>query len=378
MNRKTAIFWWLLFLVALGQQLTKLYFLFQQGEPIDFNVYWQAARITVDGGNVYQKLPTADIPPFNYPPTALIFFSFLLLLPKTVSFWVLLFISLLGLFGTILLLVRLWFTKKISWPAFLILGTLFIQYFPTKFTLTLGQINLVILFLVTFSYILLVRKRDIPAGVLLAAASLIKIFPAVLVLFFIKEKKKKACLAFVATCLLGIILTAIFFKPGLITDYFGRIGQNLFFKAGTVSYFDQSLNSFLLRLKIADLFRLATRIMISLVLVITFLRSKNQAVSYFGLLTVMTLFLPSFVWIHHYVILIPLMILLSAQIYRQKSFLPKIAFLAAYLACSLHFKAPEIISGKNILLESHFFLGAFLLHLLAIDKLKLERNQTGL
>ncbi|EKD66935.1 MAG: hypothetical protein ACD_48C00669G0001, partial [uncultured bacterium] len=72
-----------------------------------------------------------------------------------------------------------------------------------------------------------------------------------------------------------------------------------------MSYFDQSLNSFLLRLSVASDVRLLLRIIFTLTSVFLFLIAKNKSLSYFGLIFSVLLFLPSFAWFHHYVILIP-------------------------------------------------------------------------
>lgn len=354
------VVFFLLFLVALSQQLYQFYFIFRQERFVDFYVYWEAARFALEGGDFYQKL-FFDGTPFNYPPTALLFFSFLSWLPKSIGSLILLTVSLCSLFTTIFVLTRLQLRKSERLIFFLLSSIFFIQYFPTKFTLTLGQINLVILLLMTASFYTFKKKQDILAGIYLGLAFLIKILPVFLLIFYLKEKRKKAIFAFLITSILGILLASLLFNSVSIANYFGYIGKDIFLKAGGVSYFDQSLNSFLMRLQLVANLRLWLRFFLSLFLLLVFLKTKNKALSYFGLGVVTTVFLPSFAWLHHYVILIPLMILLFSKIDKNSPLFVKIALVLSYLACSLHFRRPESFALKNIVLASHPFIGAAVL-----------------
>lgn len=362
-----------IFLIALGQQFYRLYFIFRQERFVDFYVYWEAARLALRGGDFYQKLYFEGTP-FNYPPTALLFFSVLSFLPKSIGSLAMLFISIACLLTSIYLLIKLNFSKSKQTVFFLLVSILFIQYFPTKFTLTLGQINLVILFLITSSFYAFKKEKNTMAGILLALASLIKIFPVFLLLFYLKEKKKKTITAFLATSILGILGAVALFRSSSIVNYVHFVGKNLFFQAGSASYFDQSLNSFLIRLNLVADWRLLFRIVLSLFLANLFLKSKNKALSFFGLAATITIIFPSFVWLHHYVILIPLMIVLFAKIGDRSNFSLRIALLIGYLACSLHFRNPEVSVAKNLILASHPFFGALILIFLALYCGRLEKS----
>ena len=358
------IFFYFLFFLALGQQLYKLYPIFLRGGFVDFWVYWEAAKAALIGGDVYRGLYSGGTP-FNYPPTFLLFFASLAFLPKLFVPLIFLFISLAALLVSIFLLVKLQFGKKERIAAFLLSAVLFIQYFPTKFTLTLGQINLIFLFLTILSFYAFRKGKDALSGVSLAIAALVKIFPGFLILFFFKEKKWKAIFSFLATLVLVAILTGLFFGPNLFSDYFST-SSGLFLKAGSPSYFDQSLNGFLLRFNCLPSWRLLLRLTSSLVLIVIFLRIKDQAISFFGLMATITIFFSSFAWLHHYVVLIPLMIVLFSKLYRRDgAFGLKLALLLGYLLCSFHFRNPQISIAQNIFLASHPFIGAIILLFLA-------------
>lgn len=360
------IFLFLILFAALSQQLYKLYFVFLQDNFVDFTVYFNAAVTALAHGNVYSIEKTAvQAIPFNYPPTSLLFFLAFTFFPKTITACVFLLSSIASLLVTVWLLTGMLFTKTKRLTAFLLFSSCFIQYFPTKFTLTLGQINVIIVLLLTAAFYFFRKNKDILSGILLGIATLIKIFPCFLLLFFIKEKKWKIIVSFIFTVLLGLGLTLLFFTPTLVSSYFTSIGGNLFLRGGETSYFDQSFNSFLLRLYVPSDVRLLLRFFVTGTSVFFFLKTKNTLLSYFGLIFSVLLFLPSFSWFHHYVILIPLLIILWAMTTRA---IEKVVLVLVYLLTSFHIRTPEAFPSSNILLFSHPFIGACLLWLFAIKK----------
>lgn len=376
MINKKLIFWLtvLLFGLALGQQLYKLFFIWQQNGFVDFKVYYEVTRTALVGGNVYSfNDKYLNNIPFNYPPTTLLFLLFLPLFSQPAASLLLVFISMSSLLGTLYLLTKMFFKPAQKWLVFFLSSVLFIQFFPTKFTLTLGQINLIILFLIVLSFYFYQKKKDIFSGLFLGIATLIKIFPGFLILFFLKEKKWKIIRSFLITCFLSVLLTVLIFKPVLLSNYFGQVGSNLFFKGGELSYFDQSLNSFLLRLNLPNLWRLGLRLIFTIVSLWIFLRTKNKALSFFALIFSILIFLPSFAWFHHYVILIPLLMFLWSQT-KKKDYLPKIILILVYLLVSFHFRYPEIFPGQNIWLSSHPFFGALILWSYSL-KLSFNKNE---
>lgn len=360
------VFLFLILFAALGQQLYKLYFVFLQDNFVDFNVYLNSVKLALTQGDVYavQKTSIQSIP-FNYPPTSLLFFLAFTFFPKTITACVFLLSSIASLLVTVWLLTGMLFTKTKRLTAFLLFSSCFIQYFPTKFTLTLGQINLIILLLLTVSFYFFRKSKDILSGFLLGIATLVKIFPCFLILIFIKEKKWKTIVSFIITILIGLGLTLLFFTPALISSYFGSIGGNLFLQGGEVSYFDQSLNSFLLRLQFSSDIRLLLRALFTGTSLFLFIKAKSKILSYFGLIFSVLIFLPSFAWFHHYAILIPLLIILWTKTRRS---IEKIVLLLIYVLTSLHIHSPEVFPSSPIWLFSHPFIGAFLLWLFAIKK----------
>ena len=355
-----------IFFIAVGQQLYKLYFVFLQNNFVDFNVYLNSVLLALTQGDVYAPLKTTvQAIPFNYPPTSLIFFLGLTIFPKTITLFVFVLFSIASLLITVWLLTQILFIRSKKLYAFLLFSICFIQYFPTKFTLTLGQINLMILLLVTAVYYLFRKNKELLSGFILGIATVIKIFPIFLIFFFIKEKKWKTIISFTSTLLCCLLLTVLLFKPVLVYSYFGLIGKNLFLNAGDISYFDQSLNSFLLRLHFTFMIRLIFRVIITGTSLFVFLKTKDKMLSFFGLIFSVLIFLPSFAWFHHYVILIPLIIMLWSK---TRPGMEKVLLVCIYVLTSLHFRNPELFPGPNIWLYSHPFFGACLLWFFAVKK----------
>lgn len=128
----------------------------------DFSGYYFGPKLALTNKNPY--LGGKDFfTPFVYPPFVLLFF-----LPFTLSsfisaekIWTIL--SLACLISTILLLLKMYNQKIFSVTGLFLTFLVFIA-FPVKFTLGMGQINIVVLFFLTLSIFFLDRKKDIPAG----------------------------------------------------------------------------------------------------------------------------------------------------------------------------------------------------------------------
>src|SRR3990167_4075866 len=107
---------------------------------VDFEVYYRAGRFFLSGLNPYS---TAFPPmPLNYPPSSLPIFALWSLLSYPDAQLILTATSFFFfLFSAVLLMQRL----KIHKALILLVSALLLQAFPTKFTLVLGQVNLILL-----------------------------------------------------------------------------------------------------------------------------------------------------------------------------------------------------------------------------------------
>lgn len=191
---------------------------------IDFKAYYIAADMLRAGKDFYDiELQTQEVLaralPLNesfyiYPPPLAISFLPLTALSMQTAAQLWFFIN-LALYGISLLVIaqalelgRL--TKML--PLLWILAFLFP---PTLFTLYKGQVNIVILLLLAMTYWLYRKGLQRMAGVALGLAVMIKIVPALLLLYFLWKRKHVLSLAAIGTiAVVGVLgLTIVGLSP---------------------------------------------------------------------------------------------------------------------------------------------------------------------
>lgn len=196
---------------------------------IDLGVYRIGGRTWLDGGNLYGRLPATRAGvglPFTYPPVAAVLLSSLSLLPMTVA-------STMLTLGSIALLavVVLMFLRRAAGPAaaspwalaWLLSLVLFLE--PVRDTLGFGQVNLVLMALVSLDC--LAEAPRSPRGAVTGLAAAIKLTPAMFVLYFlVRRDRRAACttaVSFAAVTALGFAVdwhdsvrywTSIVIRPG--------------------------------------------------------------------------------------------------------------------------------------------------------------------
>ena len=189
----------------------------------DFSSFYYATKAAAAGRNMYDaylldSLAAADsvtnhVLPYLYPP----FFAIVAqplgtLSPETAGHvWDIGQILLLGIASVILLRSILRDgdsqKRKIVTAAGICLGAVVL---PLGENLFVGQINTLVLFFITLSLFFYTRREhDWLAGALLATACLLKITPALLLLYFIVERNARVVAGFLLTMLLGIIVTIL-------------------------------------------------------------------------------------------------------------------------------------------------------------------------
>ena len=332
----------------------------------DFSSYYYAPIKAFNGENPY--LGGKDFfTPFVYPPPVLLFFSPFTLLPFFIAQKVFLIFSILCLLLSVGLLFRLFKLAPLS-----ILGlffiTLVLNYFPEKFTLGMGQINNVVLLMVTLFLYFYVKKKEILAGTFLAFAIALKLFPVLLIIYLIFDRRWKTLLSVVLTAL-AIALSVFIFVDSWIISYFFMTVLPSLLESWKADYYNQSLSAFLIRelgnLELASIVRLAISavlIIFSLFFVWIYKKNDKSGLLSMSLLITVSLIVNTFSWQHHFVwLLIPLF---TTFYYIKNNNLGKLyyAILAlSYLLMALNMKNPF---SFPIFLQSHVLYGAVLLYAL--------------
>jgi alpha-1,2-mannosyltransferase len=367
---------WLIVAIILYRQIAPLTSLVKNFPLNDFSVYIDGTKAMLGGENPYQ-LKFFDR--FNYPPVAALFFAPLTFLPVNAAELIFTVISILSVWLTVV-----WTLKILRWeaagPVKWLIFVLCLKMFPVKLTLALGQINLIILMLIVGSYCFCrtkgltlayakVRPYEILSGVLFGLATVIKLTPAPILIYFLIRKKWRVVGWCVATFAFLTVAGGLFFGWDLTKYYFVSVVPGLMSEVTretiNASYMNQSITALLARVGIFGFVNTSIRLLLSggmLLIVIRSLLGVRQGdsllkFSYFwSSAMVAILFLPVFVWQHHFVFLLPAWIILLRIAVKSNRIFDWPAVGISYGLLNFYFSDANWLSGKNPLIISHFFL----------------------
>ena len=224
------------------------------GYRIDLDVYRTGARVLLRGGDLYGLLPRLGDGhelPFTYPPFAALTFIPLTLLCYSTASWLLTAVTIVSVAAS------LWcfavstaaetgarMRRLLPWalPAALLLE-------PVRSTLTYGQINALLMALVSFDC--LTRAPRWPRGIGVGIAAAVKLTPGIFVLFFLLRRDlrsaARAGLSFAACTAAGFALA-----PHDSLRYWTTLAYQPA-RAGAISYAaNQSILGTLVRLGLSN------------------------------------------------------------------------------------------------------------------------------
>src|SRR3990167_3350442 len=176
---------WTIVAIILYRQVVPLANLVKNFPLNDFSVYIDGTKATLNGENPYI---VKFFDRYNYSPAASLFFIPLTLIPENTAEFIFTAISVLSLLFTIRMIFEL---LRIRIPAvlFWLIFALALKTYPSKLTLVLGQINLIILGFIVGSYYFCeiykgrtlrskVRPFEALSGILFGIATVLKLTPA--------------------------------------------------------------------------------------------------------------------------------------------------------------------------------------------------------
>lgn len=358
MGQKQKIIAFILFVLGLISLLRTLILLWNSYLP-DFDVYYRSTILAFNGGNPYNN--TEFSMNFIYPPQSLLilFPISLLTFPLASKVWVIL--SILFSLGALLILYKLIpannFIKSIVFLGYMI-------SFPYKFTLGMGQINNLVLFLICISLYFLIKNNDFYSSIGLTFAIILKAFP---ILYFYGLIYKKWKVIILTTLFIASLYIASLFiiKSEIINSYITQVLPSLLGNSPGGIYYNQSLTSFFSRLDIPAFFLLPIRLFFIFTSFYMILKKKHDLIFSFAVITTLILIVNSFSWQHHFVLLlIPFYYLITSRINKWN-----ILFLSlSYILVSFNINNPEQIKSLwlSILVLSHVFFGTLILWFLLL------------
>ena len=322
--------------------------LYQRGLYLpDFENFYKEGLYLKQGLDPYSR----PVRPCTYPPPALAIFSFLqstdFFIAENIWFW----LSVVSLIITVIL-----FSKNTQ-EFLLFLGSALI-FFPTKFTLSSGQINLFVLLFISLNYYFWRKNKDILAGFFLGLSLMFKLTPVFLILFFLINKKFKLILSTFLTGIISLLISMIILGQEKVIYYFTDILPTLGTGFGNGFYYNQSFSGLIARFSLPSII---FYIFLFLLLGITFLKKSKPEVVWAMVLVLNTLF-SVFSWQHHLVFLLPALWIIYKNTKVNKK-LKIICLFIIFVLLAVNIKNPQIFMGNiwgNLLL-SHATIGMMLL-----------------
>ncbi len=335
----------------------------------DFAVYYRAVQDVLNGVNPYLVTQT----PFIYPVSSLFIFLPFGILPFSVAerLWTL--VSVLALTGAVFVLTKA-VRKPLSWLEYCLMVGVAMLNFPVKFTLGMGQVNLILLFLLCISFLLYQEKRLVPAGVVLGVAAAVKVTPVVLLLFFIRKQAWPTVLAFFGSFGLISIIALLGFGIEVSKQYWLQVLPTLP-TVGNLAYYNQALTGLLARGGVVDDVALVVNYVIAGGLLVLGLigtkQQKQQPVHElieYGFFVTVLLIGGGLAWQHHMALLtIPFFAIYYWLKDRSVLRCHLGAFFIAIVLISVNIKNPDHYVGISSLLLSHGLYGMAVLSFVLVS-----------
>jgi alpha-1,2-mannosyltransferase len=310
---------------------------------IDLDVYRLGANAWLHGQNLYGQLPATgnglDLG-FTYPPISAVVMTPLAVVPARLAGILITALTLGLLMAVVALFLRTagLADRRRSWRLAALLLPLAVLIEPVRTTLAYGQINVVLMALVSFDCLLpetwwrlpegwwLVGGRRVgwPRGALIGVAAALKLTPAVFVLYFVGRRQWRAAattaLSFVVVTGIGALLAphdSVRYWTKMVFDT-GRIGPLAF--AG-----NQSFNGVLYRTHLTGSAEQAAWLAAAVAIGVTGLIAVSRAARAdrpllaLGLTACTAVLVSPVSWSHHWVWAAPILLTAVLAAYRARN-----------------------------------------------------------
>jgi hypothetical protein len=336
----------------------------------DFHEYYISAKKLI---NV--KILNSDKHLYNgYPLFQTVFFIPFVFLPYFVSQGLFILLNIISLLMIVFFTLKM-FKTKIKLVNFFFLLSMIIVSFPFKFTIGMGQINLISSAFLILSFYLYKNRRNFLSGIFLAFAIWTKPYFAIMSLFYLLEYKKNLKILYTTLLSLFFILIISFVCFGLnnITQTLNSVPILLNFDNREI-YYNQGFMGFISRFISNDLFKGIVSFITALFLIACSIKksinNKEKSLQFSLFITTILLINP-LSWQHHFIYLIFPFIIVFYKLKKCQNMYLYYWFWFSYLLISSNIKNPYILKGffGNIII-SHVFIGALIFYFLIFYLLK--------
>lgn len=280
----------------------------------DLMVYRVGGKAWLDGIPLY----TTEFPyrlPFTYPPVSAVFFSVLGVLPWAAAIAVLSLVGLLALSLTTMLVVPAQRRMAIA-AAAVVLG---LALEPVRDTLTLGQVNLVLMGLVAFDC--LAPRTRYPRGMLIGLAAAVKLTPAIFVLFFLARRRYAPVGTAVAT-FAGVTALGLLLAPTDSIRYWTTALFDADRVGGAAFATNQSLRAALIRFDLDPaVTQICWLVLVAVVLTLAWFGARRAGDRVVALLVVVAagLLVSPVSWSHHWVWIVPAVVVAGVRVTQTRN-----------------------------------------------------------
>lgn len=328
----------------------------------DFSQYWISAKALVTSRDPY--LTPELLGPNATPPISEIFFLPFAFLSHQAGLVLFTYISFASIIGSVYLSLKIT-AKKVPWYYFLFFIGLSFASFPIRFTLGMGQVNIIVLFLLLLAVYLETksRKNSLAAGLSLGAAIALKPIFAFFLLFFLLKKNWKLVLISTLMIVILIAFILIFWSPQIWINWYQTaiLPLTSYLAPGIYAYQNQGIFGFLSR-QMSDFYariylhKAATILLIPFASYLVFKKKEiNLGLSFF-IITLLLFDITS--WQHHFVWLMFPFVVLLVNILKSKNVVLLGFLVLSYFLVSWNFRDPSQFPA--IFLSTQFY-GAVIL-----------------
>lgn len=323
----------------------------------DFYVYYYAGKDFLHGINPYADTTLYTL--FTYPPVSLVAISPLAFLPIKISQTIFILISSLSI---LILPFMIMNVLRVTYSpiALSFITACFIWSFPTKFTLGMGQINAIALFI--FMLGISIQRPPLFKSLLLTIACIFKPILAFCLVIYIVRKDLRMVLYLIICTFIALIISYVVVGHETYLYYVTHIIPHLSSVAGREVYYNQGLLGFISRLTPVFQLRSALSLLagIPIVSVMLWRMMRTTEFPYQLALALSTLvIIDTLSWQHHFIFLLYPLLYISTH---QKNNWFYLLGATAYILISINISTPGVYTTiPAILLLSHGFYGAILI-----------------
>ncbi|ARB93443.1 glycosyltransferase family 87 protein [Legionella longbeachae] len=227
-----------------------LFFILTHHQKLDFSSFYSTANALSQGGNPYTALTASFLPKNNQlsanlnPPIVLWLFKPLTSLGYSTALLVWTVISLiLGILGAVIVFHYAFSTVFLR-NNYLNVSLLYFAFFATLLNVTTLQLGTLLFFFIMVGYYFYLHHRDYLAGIFWGSIIAMKLFPALLFFYVLKQKRFKVLGVMIITLAIAWLIPMLVYGVTIYKQYYTMMSWVFWYGAG----WNASIYGFICRL----------------------------------------------------------------------------------------------------------------------------------